>query len=83
MTISERARQIPDEALTNHLIQDDKIDFTKEDISNAYIAGAKDVIEIIYRIIHLEMIKAETEDKFPDYKGITENIIKELEGINK
>ena len=46
MTISERAKIIPDEALTNHHIQDDSVDFTREDISNAYVAGTKDVINI-------------------------------------
>ena len=77
MTISERAKIIPDEALTNHHIQDDSVDFTREDISNAYVAGAKDVINIINDIIKIEMLQADIDERFPDYKGIVEDIINE------
>ena len=75
MTINERAKIIPDEALTNHHIQDNSVDFTREDISNAYVAGAKDVINIINDIIKIEMLQADIDERFPDYKGIVEDII--------
>ena len=83
MTISERAKIIPDEALTNHHIQDDSVDFTREDISNAYVTGAKDVINIINDIIKIEMLQADINERFPDYKGIVEDIIDKINNIDK
>ena len=83
MTISERAKIIPDEALTNHHIQDDNVDFTREDISNAYVAGAKDVINIINDIIKIEMLQADIDERFPNYKGIVEDIIDKVNNIDK
>ena len=64
MTIAERAKTIPDEAKTNHLIQDDVWDghFTGEDIENAYVAGANDVVKLIMNTIFRSKILEESPD---------------------
>lgn len=78
MTIYERAKDIPNEALTNHHIHDDSIEFTPDDLSNAYIAGAQDVITLIMAIINMLSLKEET-----DYKKIVDIIVQNIEDINK
>ena len=69
MKIAERAKVIPDEARTNHLIQDDEWDgnFTREDLENAYVAGANDVrtlvINEIFKCRTSSVSAGETLDK--------------------
>ena len=58
---------------------DDKI----SNAISAYIAGAKDVINIINDIIKIEMLQADIDERFPDYKGIVEDIIDRINNINK
>ena len=49
MTITDRAKIIPDEAKTSHLILDDKWDghFVPQDLIDAYISGANDVRTLV------------------------------------
>lgn len=83
MTISERAKQIPNEALTVHHMQDMSTEFTTEDISNAYIAGAKDVIEIVKRMYATNTIKYISEGADVNYESILLDIINELNNIDR
>ena len=58
MTIIERAKTIPDEAKTNHLMLDDKWDghFVPQDLIDAYISGANDVRTLVVN----EIFKCQT-----------------------
>lgn len=83
MIISERAIQIPDEALTVHHMEDMSTEFTASDISNAYITGAKDVIEIVKRMYATRTIKDIADGNTPDYEGILNEILLELNDIDR
>lgn len=83
MTISERANRIPDEALTVHHMQDMSTEFTAEDISNAYVTGAKDVIEIVKRIYATNTIKCISGGDDVNYEAIMLEIIDELNNIDR
>ena len=64
MTITERAKIIPDEAKTNHLILDDKWDghFVPQDLIDAYISGANDVVQLIVNTIFRSKLLEKTPD---------------------
>ena len=83
MNIKERAELIPSEALTNHRMNNEPVKLTKKDVSDAYIAGARDVINLISDIIKIELIQAEIDMRNPDYKGVVLDINDELEKLTK